>query len=1390
MMHMNFKLGRGLAFVLLVAFSVHGHSVETATTEKQKNAPRLLVTFKASAINQIEASLPESIVTPANVSKSSAAHSFLKKHSIRQMEPLVKEHVKKRRSLKKSGKVIAAEINGKYPKRAKRFLGTFNPPDMSRTYALTPDSSNSEHAIEALAISLNSDPHVESVEIEQTYQASFIPNDPYYSRAGSWGQPYEDLWGIKKIEAANAWDWSTGRGVVVAVVDSGIDHTHPDLAANIWTDPIDGVHGADFVSNDWDPSDDNGHGTHVAGIIAATGNNNLGLVGVALESKLMALKGLDATGLGYTGALADSIIWATDRGADVINMSWGGPARSPWIEEAIDYAYQHGVVLVVSAGNSNKDLSNFYPASSRYVITVSAYDVNDKKDPRSNFGQKLDVAAPGVDILSLQATGTTKGTSVAPGYCRLSGTSMASPFVSGVAALILEKHPDYVNEQVRQVIRMTADPVDGPSFNIYSGYGRINARKAVQLPTIPLFAIQSPFTSEALPQQNVVVIGSAGGPDFASYQLSYGAGANPSTFIPIGTPQLRPVTNSSLGVWDTSALAEGPYTLRLTVTTTSNQSYYTEVRPLWMDRTPPVVKIVSPANGGIVYQNEWTQITAEASDNFGIRYVTFFDDVDVTGTSPYWGHTVFMDKPGPKFIKVTAVDIGWHNTSDGIWVDVNPMRPPVITQPTAGSSVGNTITVKGTWILGAFSANITILIDGVPMRTVESAPEWFCDVNTADLTPGTHTLIARANTPFHESSASITIIKDGTPPTIPSSVRFSDATASSLKLFWAASTDNMEVSGYEVDLSTVSDFSVRSTSSYGSWVTGITLNNLQAGKKYYARVRASDTSSNVSPYSVTVEGNTLDITPPSRPSYVYFSNSQSTSLQLNWNPSTDNIDVAGYKVDLSKVSDFSVRTTYSYGSWVTGITLNNLEPSKKYYARVRAYDAAGNMSLNSSTAIGNTLDTTPPTVPGNVNFLTTPENFARLSWTASTDNIEVSGYEMDLSTVSDFSIRSTYSAGSWVRSNTFSNLPAGKKYYARVRAFDARGNMSPYSAIVTITIKDLQAPTSPTAIALSSPAEKSLILSWQASTDNVGISGYRIDVSQAGTFTSYVTNYYNKNVGTVLSTKISGLSPNTVYYARVRAYDAAGNISTNSQTVSGTTARDITSPTLLLAPATGSVVPRLTSIQATVNDNVAIGKVEFYIDGNLASTSLTSPYAYNWNANSLTGSHIVMAKAYDTSGNSISKSSTVTISTNVAAAINVQGGSYLNTAKLYYQKDAMYSGGAAQATTLTIAGTLDPKLYMTARSSTTNFSYAIPLPNRSYTAVLKFAEISSTTGGNTFNVLAENSIVVTNLNVFAVAGKLKAYDVAVPVTVRDGVLNLSFQRVSGQAFVNAIQINR
>jgi type VII secretion-associated serine protease mycosin len=322
--------------------------------------------------------------------------------------------------------------------------------------------------------------HAVGVELDAVVSATAVPSgtDPYRSQQ----------WDLGKISAGDAWSRSTGAGVTVAVLDTGVDASHPDLAGKVLTG-YDVLTGKSEVS-----TDPVGHGTHVAGTIAAVTGNGVGVASIAPDAKILPIRVLGADGKGYMSATATGIVYAADHGANVINMSLGGPTQAAAVTNAIAYARSKGVVVVAAAGNSRADGSpTSWPGADPGVIGVAATDSADQVAGYSNAGSYVDVAAPGSSIASTYPVALG-------GYAFMSGTSMASPHVAALAALIDAYRPGLSPDQVEKAIESTAVDL-GPSGrdNDY-GYGRINAVAAL---TAAAAMSPAPATSSATPSPAV-----------------------------------------------------------------------------------------------------------------------------------------------------------------------------------------------------------------------------------------------------------------------------------------------------------------------------------------------------------------------------------------------------------------------------------------------------------------------------------------------------------------------------------------------------------------------------------------------------------------------------------------------------------------------------------------------------------------------------------------------------------------------------------------------------------------------------------------------------------------------------------------------------------------------
>ena len=351
----------------------------------------------------------------------------------------------------------------------------------------------------AALISLQANSDVVYAQRDGTTHIAAIPNDPRFGQQWALSNPIGP-----DIGATKAWNVTTGNpSTIVAVIDTGVDINHPDLAANVWTNPapnqggyVGDIHGWNFMNGTPNVLDSNGHGSHVAGIIAAAGNNGVGVSGVDWNAQIMPLKTIDGAGNGTVDAAVAAVYYAVQHGARVINASWDGPDYDPALNNAIAYANTQGVVFVAAAGNetANNDTTPTYPASyaEPNLISVAAVDQSGNLADFSNYGPTtVGLAAPGVNILS----------TVPSGYAFYSGTSMAAPFVSGAAALLVGLHPTWTAPQLVQRILSTVTPLPSLQGKTISG-GMLNIAAAIGVS-------QSGTTYSPPPPPNVTQISTA-----------------------------------------------------------------------------------------------------------------------------------------------------------------------------------------------------------------------------------------------------------------------------------------------------------------------------------------------------------------------------------------------------------------------------------------------------------------------------------------------------------------------------------------------------------------------------------------------------------------------------------------------------------------------------------------------------------------------------------------------------------------------------------------------------------------------------------------------------------------------------------------------------------------
>ncbi|NOX62903.1 MAG: S8 family serine peptidase [Chloroflexi bacterium] len=336
-----------------------------------------------------------------------------------------------------------------------------------------------------LLAALNADPNIEFAEPNYLLFPSFSPNDPYYIQYAA----NDSIAGggyLNRINIEQAWDMTRGApNIIVAIIDSGIALDHEDIADGLWQNPgeipdngldddgnglVDDVYGWNFAAESPNVDDWHGHGSHVAGIVAARMNNGRGIAGIAPKTKVMAVGVFSPPGFGTFADEVEAILYATDMGASVINLSLGSTAYSLGEQRAVEYAVRHGVVVVAAAGNNGREIHH-WPAAHEAAIAVAATTATDQRASYSNMGDYIDVAAPGSSIWSLNRWG---------GYVANSGTSMAAPHVAGLAALVLARNPTLAPAEVRAIIENSATDLGAQGWDKAFGHGRIDAQAALE----------------------------------------------------------------------------------------------------------------------------------------------------------------------------------------------------------------------------------------------------------------------------------------------------------------------------------------------------------------------------------------------------------------------------------------------------------------------------------------------------------------------------------------------------------------------------------------------------------------------------------------------------------------------------------------------------------------------------------------------------------------------------------------------------------------------------------------------------------------------------------------------------------------------------------------------
>jgi thermitase len=492
------------------------------------------------------------------------------------------------------------------------------------------------HAIEKVKAALEKNKHISFVEYNFIAEGAAEPND----------EKYPSQWHLPNISAPNGWDMSTGSDAApIAIIDSGVDPTHPDLSDKL-------LSGYNFLEDNTNTHDVRGHGTAVAGTAAAISNNVAGVAGVAWGNPIMPLVVLNSDNWASYYDIARAITFAADNGIRVINISIGGSSSSSTMQNAINYAWTKGTVVFACAMN-NATSTPYYPAACEYVVAVSATTSSDTLASFSNYGDWIDIAAPGESILTTNRGG---------GYGYWNGTSFSSPVAAGLAGLIISANPDLTNTQVVEIITQNADDLGDPGFDRYFGYGRVNAFASLvaAIGTVPGPDITDPLVSIKSPEEGSTVIGSI----TVRVSATDNVGVERVELYIDGAVFGTSTTEPHNFDWHTNDCPDGYYELSAIAYDTSGNIGCSKSVSVYVhnqqeqDITPPVVTITSPADGA--HLSKLLKINVSAKDNIGVTRIQLYVDgllrVDNSASAISWPWNVKKASNGEHLILSKAYD--------------------------------------------------------------------------------------------------------------------------------------------------------------------------------------------------------------------------------------------------------------------------------------------------------------------------------------------------------------------------------------------------------------------------------------------------------------------------------------------------------------------------------------------------------------------------------------------------------------------------------------------------------------------------------------------------------------------------------------------------------------
>jgi alpha-tubulin suppressor-like RCC1 family protein/subtilisin family serine protease len=919
-------------------------------------------------------------------------------------------------------------------------------------------------------------------EPDYLVETSTTPNDPK-----TW-----QLWNLNNtrqtggkvdadIDAPEAWDLCTGtNSVKVALLDTGVDYNHADLSANMWTNTgetagngidddgngyIDDVRGWNFVSDNNDPADDHYHGTQMAGVVGAVGNNGILISGICWQVNLIPVKFLDSTGSGFTSDAAEAIAYARQLGVHVMLNPWGSTSYSQAVRDAIAAAEASGILFVTASGNGgvdnagdNNDVTPYYPASYDLsnIISVGASTQADDRAYFSNYGsESVDIFAPGETVRStLPTTSTTAMTGVMPSFFGLSsGTSIAASHVAGVAALIKSYRPALTYSQIKTLILDGADYASAFGRKCRSE-GRLNAYNSLsKTPSAMDLKITSPSFGSSITQSSTVSItGTASGTNFQSYQLWYRvlSGGSWGSWVAINSSTTSAVTNGTLGSWNTTGLSTGTYQVRLLATATSGVTIQ-EVSVTTLDVVAAPTKLIATGSGSPLSVSLIWEDKSSDETGFKIERKTGSDGTYAQVSTVTASVTNYTDAglagDGTKYYyRVRAYNGGgdsFYSNEDFAPKATTPISPTNLVATAAGSAQINlTWTDRSTDEL-YFKLERKVGVSGgySQIETLDPNTTSYSDTGVSGATQVYYRIRAfsEGGNSAYSNEATAT-----TEPTVyaPSSLTATATGADRIALTWADNSSN-EVA-FLIERRTGSGGTYAEIQVVSANATAFTDTDLAEGTQYYYRIRGVNSDDVKSDYSA--EANATTLTLPGAPTSLVATAVSGTQINLSWTDNASN--ESGFKIERKLGSGGTYAQIATVSANVTTYSSTGLSLSSTYYYRVCATNAVGDSSY-SNEANATTLSL--PTAPSNLIATRVATDQINLTWTDQSSNETSFVIERKTGSSGTYATLATLAANATSYSDTTS-LSASAWYYYRIYAANAAGTSSYSSEASTKTL--------------------------------------------------------------------------------------------------------------------------------------------------------------------------------------------------------------------------------------------------------------------------------------------------------------------------------------------------